>query len=54
MLILWQELEICYEDKWDCPADSARYLKREEDGVSMFLAGMSQELDDVKGKILGF
>ena len=54
MLILWQELDLCYEDKWDCPADSARFLKTEEnDRVYMFLAGVNRELDDVKGRILG-
>jgi len=30
MMMLWQELDLCYEDEWDCPNDSVRHRKREE------------------------
>nr|XP_027078684.1 uncharacterized protein LOC113701961 [Coffea arabica] len=54
MVTLWQELDLCYEDEWDCRADSVRYKKREEnDRVYVFLAGLNQELDEVRGRILG-
>ncbi|RVW73986.1 Retrovirus-related Pol polyprotein from transposon RE1 [Vitis vinifera] len=26
MVTLWQELDLCYEDEWDCPNDSGNYL----------------------------
>lgn len=53
MLTLWQELDLCYENKWDCHADSARHLKREEnDRLYMFLESVNRELDEVKGRIL--
>ncbi|RVW79601.1 hypothetical protein CK203_049978 [Vitis vinifera] len=41
MVTLWQELDLCYEDEWDCPNDSVRHKKREEnDRVYVFLAGL--------------
>lgn len=53
MVILWQELDQCYDDFWENPNDCARYMKREEnDRVYMFLAGVNRSLDDVKGRIL--
>ena len=54
MVALWQELDQCYDDEWENPNDCARYMKREEnDRVYMFLAGVNQSLDEVKGRILG-
>ena len=54
MVPLWQELDLCYEDEWDCPNDSVRHRKREEnDRVYVFLAGLNQNLDEVRGRILG-
>ena len=54
LVTLWQELDLCYEDEWDYQKDSVRYKKREEnDRVYVFLAGLNQELDEVRGRILG-
>ncbi|XP_073016671.1 uncharacterized protein [Primulina eburnea] len=54
MAALWQELDQHYDDVWDSKDDYARQKKREEnDWVYMFLAGMNQNLDEVKGRILG-
>ena len=54
MVTLWQELDQCYEDDWENPNDATRFKKREEnDRVYMFLAGLNQELDEVRGRILG-
>ncbi|XP_024024957.1 uncharacterized protein LOC112092611 [Morus notabilis] len=40
--------------EWDCPTDSVRHKKREKnDRVYVFLAGLNQELDEVRGRILG-
>ncbi|EXC23406.1 hypothetical protein L484_002165 [Morus notabilis] len=30
MTALWQELDLCYDEEWDCAKDSVRYLKRME------------------------
>ncbi|KAK3030877.1 hypothetical protein RJ639_037227 [Escallonia herrerae] len=27
---LWQELDQCYNDEWDCPSDSVKVMKKEE------------------------
>ncbi|EXB74504.1 Copia protein [Morus notabilis] len=49
-----KELDLCYEDEWDCPTDSVRHKKIEEnDRVYVFLAGLNKELDEVRGRILG-
>ncbi|RVW18846.1 Retrovirus-related Pol polyprotein from transposon RE1 [Vitis vinifera] len=54
MVTLWQELDLCYEDEWDCPNDSVRHKKKEEnDRVYVFLAGLNHNLDEVRGRILG-
>lgn len=54
MVTLWQELDQCYDDVWKNTNDKARYAKREgNDGVYMFLAGVNQTFDEVKGRILG-
>ena len=37
-----------------CPIDNVRHKKNEEnDMVYVFLAGLNQELDEVRGRILG-
>ena len=47
-------MDHCYEDEWNCHTDSVQYKKREEnDRVYVFLAGLNQELDEVRGRILG-
>ncbi|KZV15766.1 hypothetical protein F511_32247 [Dorcoceras hygrometricum] len=54
MRALWQELDLCYNDDWECKNDSVKYHKRmETDRVFVFLAGLNRELDDVPGRILG-
>ncbi|XP_073128544.1 uncharacterized protein [Henckelia pumila] len=54
MRALWQELDLCYEESWECKNDSIKYQKRmENDRVYVFLAGLNRELDDVRGRILG-
>lgn len=54
MVTLWQELDQCYEDDWENPNDATKFKKREEnDRVYMFLADLNQELDEVRGRILG-
>lgn len=54
MVALWQELDQCYDDKWENTNDFVRCRKREEhDRVYMFLAGVHRSLDEVKGRILG-
>ena len=54
IVTLWQELDLCYDDDWECSADSVKHKKREEnERVYNFLAGLNQELDEVRGRILG-
>ena len=49
MVTLWQELDQCYEEKWDSPIDSMQYMKRKEDDrVYIFLVGLNRELDEVR------
>lgn len=51
---LWQELDLCYDDKWECKNDSMKYHKRMEgDRVYVFLAGLNRYLDEVSERILG-
>ncbi|KZV50861.1 hypothetical protein F511_25459 [Dorcoceras hygrometricum] len=50
---LWQEPDLCYDDKWECKHDSLKYHKRMEgDRVYVFLAGLNRDLDEVRGRIL--
>ena len=54
MVILWQELDQCYEDIWENPNDCARFMMWEEnDHVYMFLPGDNCSSDELKGIILG-
>ncbi|XP_070057489.1 uncharacterized protein [Nicotiana tomentosiformis] len=54
MVSLWQELDQCYNDKWECPADSVKTRKMEEnERVYLFLAGLNQEFNEVRSRILG-
>ncbi|KAK3007413.1 hypothetical protein RJ639_014792 [Escallonia herrerae] len=51
---LWQELDQCYNDEWDCPSDSVNVMKMEEcDRVYLFLAGLNSDFDEVWSRILG-
>ena len=55
MLILWQKLDLCYNDTWENARDLARFTEREaDDKVFMFLVGVDySSFDDIKGRILG-
>lgn len=54
MVALWQELDQCYDDKWENANDFARYRERKEnDHAYMFLAGVYRILNEVKGHNLG-
>ena len=54
MATLWKELDMSFEEEWECLRDTIRYKKRlENERVFEFLAGLNRDLDDVKGRILG-
>jgi len=45
LMTLWQDLDLCYEDK--CTKDSVQFIKMQEnDRAFVFLAGLSRELDE--------
>ncbi|KAL0410897.1 UNVERIFIED_CONTAM: hypothetical protein Slati_3679400 [Sesamum latifolium] len=45
---------MCCKNERDCPNDSMRHMKREENyRVYVFPAGLNQVLDEVRGRILG-
>ena len=47
-MTLWQELDLCYDEEWDCPNENVRYMKQmENDSVYAFLAGLNKALDEV-------
>ena len=40
MKSLWQELDLSYNEEWECPRDAVRHQKRQDnDRVYQFLAG---------------
>ncbi|KAK3000202.1 hypothetical protein RJ639_023485 [Escallonia herrerae] len=50
---LWQELDQCYNDEWDCLSDSVKVMNKEEcDRVYPFLAGLNRDFDEVRSRIL--
>ena len=50
---LVQELDLISKEEWRCAEDSALFKKRQEkERVFEFLAGLNQDLDDVRGRIL--
>lgn len=54
MMAVWQELHMFEDEQWENSNDSARYKKKIERGrVFVFLAGLNNELDEVRGRILG-
>ena len=54
MVTIWQELDQCYDDVWENSNDCAHHKKKEEnDWVYMFLTSLNQNLDEVRGRILG-
>ncbi|KAJ9702785.1 hypothetical protein PVL29_004494 [Vitis rotundifolia] len=53
MLGLWQDLDLSYEEEWECTGDSVRFKKKmENERVFEFLAGLNHELDDVRSRVL--
>ena len=54
MVGIWQELDLSFDEDWECRGDTVKYKKKlENEIVFEFLAGLNQELDDVRGRILG-
>nr|XP_016452871.1 PREDICTED: uncharacterized protein LOC107777375 [Nicotiana tabacum] len=54
MVSLWQELDQCYHDECDCPADSVKTRKGEENEKAyLFLAGLNRDFDEFRSPILG-
>ena len=54
MLTLWQELDLCYDDQWECTSDSARHMKREEnDRVYVFLLDLTKNWTRLGDELLG-
>ena len=50
----WQQLDMFEEHKWDCPEDGMLFRKIvEQKRIFKFLLGLNQNLDEVKGRILG-
>ncbi|RVW82775.1 hypothetical protein CK203_046905 [Vitis vinifera] len=53
MLGLWQDLDLNYEEEWECTGDSVRFKKKmENERVFEFLTGLNRELDDVRSRVL--
>ena len=53
MLGFWQDLDLNYEEEWECTGDSVRFKKKmENERVFKFLAGLNCELDDVRSRVL--
>ncbi|EOY17116.1 Cysteine-rich RLK (RECEPTOR-like protein kinase) 8 [Theobroma cacao] len=51
---LWQEMDMFYETNWHCHEDSLKYKQMlEKERVFDFLHGLSKELDEVRGRLLG-
>ena len=38
---LWQELDLCYEEEWDCPTKNVRHMKRMENDKRIRILGRS-------------
>lgn len=54
MVSLWQELDQCYNDEWECCVDSVKAKKKREESESVpFLAGLNREFAEVRSRILG-
>ncbi|KAK5785059.1 hypothetical protein PVK06_039604 [Gossypium arboreum] len=54
MMSLWQELDQCYNDEWECPGDGVKAMKKEEnERAYLFLAGLNKKFDEVISRILG-
>lgn len=54
MVSLWQELDLSFEEKWECPMDSIRYWKIvENERIIKFLDRLNMELDSIQDRVLG-
>ena len=50
----WQQLDFFNSDKFGCPECSLKYKKIvENERIFKFLFGLNQNLDEVRGKVLG-
>ena len=51
---LWQELDLFYSCIMECPTDWKRYREKlDKKRIYDFLAGLNNDLDEVRGRILG-
>ncbi|KAG8375958.1 hypothetical protein BUALT_Bualt09G0013300 [Buddleja alternifolia] len=51
---MWQEIDMFHNISWKCSDDGVLYSKMlEKDRIFDFLQGLNQDLDDVRGRILG-
>ena len=52
--ILWQELDLHYEADWGDLEENLKFKRHlEKERLYEFLTGLSRELDEVRGRILG-
>ena len=50
IMTLWQELDLYYDEKWDCPSDNMKYMKQmENDRVYACSVILNKDLDKFKG-----
>lgn len=55
MMAFWQELNLSFNNEWECVNDSAPYKKKlETERVFEFLVGLNHDLDDVRSHILSY
>ena len=53
MLGFWQDLDLNYEEEWECTGDSVRFKKKmENERVFDFIVGLNRGLDDFRSKVL--
>nr|GMD39400.1 Retrovirus-related Pol polyprotein from transposon RE1 [Ipomoea batatas] len=50
----WHQLDLFETPSWKCPEDAAKYRQiMEQKKLFKFLLGLNEELDDVRGRIMG-
>ncbi|RVW95755.1 hypothetical protein CK203_031548 [Vitis vinifera] len=53
MLGFWQDLDLNYEEEWECTGDSVRFKKKmENERVFDFIVGLNRGLHDFRSKDL--
>ncbi|KAL6327175.1 hypothetical protein AAG906_015214 [Vitis piasezkii] len=53
MLGSWQDLDLSYEEEWECTGDSVRFKKKmENERVFEFLVGLNRKLDNLRSRVL--